>query len=86
MDLNSKKPVIKYPCEWEYKIICKNKDELEHTIKGILKEKTHQLTPSKKSSKGNYHSFNLKTKVENEKERNDIYTALGKHQDIHMVL
>ena len=44
------------------------------------------LTPSKKSSSGKYHSFNLEIVVESEEARNFYYATFSNEKTIKMVI
>ena len=52
----------------------------------VIEDRIHTLTHSKNSKSGKYISMNLDMLVHNEDDRNFIYEALKKHQDIKMVL
>ena len=75
-----------YPCNWSYKLISTEKEALQKAIKDVIDEREHDLTHSKNSKGGKYISMNLDMLVHNEDDRNFIYEALKKHQNIKMVL
>ena len=77
---------LEYPCNWAYKLIASEKKALEQAIRDVIDEREHKLTHSKNSKKGKYISMNLDMLVHNEDDRNFIYEALKKHQDIKMVI
>ena len=77
---------LEYPCNWAYKLIASEKKALEKAISDVIDEREHKLTHSKNSKGGKYISMNLDMLVHNEDDRNFIYEALKKHQDIKMVL
>ncbi len=77
---------LEYPCNWSYKLIAGEKEALEKAIHDVIEERTHKLTHSNNSKGGKYISMNLDMLVHNEDDRNFIYEALKKHQDIKMVL
>ncbi len=77
---------LDYPCNWSYKLIAGEKEALEKAIHDVIEERAHKLTHSNNSKGGKYISMNLDMLVHNEDDRNFIYEALKKHQDIKMVL
>ncbi|KAA3606371.1 MAG: DUF493 domain-containing protein [Calditrichaeota bacterium] len=88
IDLNkfNKKVEIEYPCDWNYKIIGENTGKLHQAVKDSIKGKKFEVNFSNTSSKGKYFSLNVKIRVENEKQRNNIYQNLKKHRDVKMVM
>ena len=84
--LEGKKLELKYPCNWCYKVIASEKEALQNAIKDVIDEREHTLTDSNRSKTGKYVSMNLDMLVHNEDDRQFIYDALKKHQDIKMVL
>jgi len=84
--LEGKKLELEYPCNWCYKVIASEKDALQNAVKDVINEREHTLTDSNKSKSGKYVSMNLDMLVHNEDDREFIYDALKKHQDIKMVL
>ena len=79
------KPEVSYPCRWHYKVIGLQEEELIQAISDIVSESDHQLSPSKKSRSGKYHSFNLEIFVENEESRNFFFNELRAHTAVTMV-
>ncbi len=77
---------LEYPTNWSYKLIASEKKALEKAIHDVIDEREHKLTHSKNSKGGKYISMNLDMLVHNEDDRNFIYEALKKHQNIKMVL
>jgi len=86
IDFESKKLKLAYPCEWQYKIIGTNQQELQQAVKRVLPKKKYTLSPSKQSQGGKYFSMNLKLTVQNEGERNQVYQTLKGCSEIKMVL
>jgi len=84
--LDGKKLELEYPCNWCYKVIASEKEALEKAVKDVVEERTHKLSHSNSSKTGKYVSMNLDMLVHNEDDRQFIYDALKKHQDIKMVL
>jgi putative lipoic acid-binding regulatory protein len=83
-----KRPEIKYPCKWTYKIIGKDKDEntLRSEIEKAMGNKKYDLSLSRKSSKGKYISFTMETVVDTENQRNERYIQLAQCSNVVRVL
>ncbi len=77
---------IEYPCEWIYKIIGSDITRMKAAAQCIAFGKEFSIDVSRGSSKGNYICLNLKITVASEFERTSIFSALGTHSDIKMVL
>lgn len=86
LDSNSKKPIVNYPCNWDYKIIGTNVDEIIKEIEKIVEGMDYEITSSKVSSKENYFSLNLKVFVISEIIRDIIFAKLGANEFVKMVL
>ncbi len=80
------RPIIEYPCNWQYKLIGKNETKVKEVIDELLSHKSIILSKSKVSKKKKYTSFNLEVNVENEEERDRIFQSLKVHNEIVMVL
>lgn len=80
------RPKIDYPCEWEYLIIGVNEELLKSAATEILNGRKYEISVSKTSKTGKYISLAIKTPVENEATRNNIYAALSKHAAVTKVL
>jgi uncharacterized protein len=86
LDSNSRKPEIDYPCQWEYKVIGKNVDQMLAAIENAASGLEYSVTPSNVSKNGNYFSLNFSLEVPNEVVRNIVYKKLGENEDVIMVL
>ena len=84
--LADKKLELDYPCSWCYKVIASEQQALQSAIKDVIDEREHKLTESNTSKSGKFISMNLDMLVHSEDDRQFIYDALKKHQDIKMVL
>ena len=80
------KPKIDYPCEWQYKIIGTDVDEMIRVIEEAVEGMDYNVASSNVSSKGNYFSLNLKVTVETEVIRDFIFAKLQASEFIKMVL
>jgi len=86
INLNDKKLELDYPCNWEYKLIVLENCDIKKCVKYILLEREYNLKLSKTSSKGKFKSYTLQMLVHNEDERKEIFSLLGEHKDIKLVL
>lgn len=86
LDSNSKKPNIEYPCDWHYKIIGVDLDEMIKAIELIAHGMDYKISSSNVSSKGNYFSLNLTVFVTTEVMRDIIFAKLKANDFIKMVL
>jgi len=86
ISLNNKKLELDYPCSWEYKLIVLENCNIKKCVKDILLERKYNLKLSKTSSKGKFKSYTLQMIVHNEDDRKEIFSLLGEHKDIKMVL
>jgi putative lipoic acid-binding regulatory protein len=80
------KPLLQYPCSWEYKAIGRDEDLMRQAIAEILLDREHSLTFSRASRTGRYCSMLIEMVIESEEQRLAIYEALREHRHITMVL
>ena len=85
-DKYSERPEIEYPCEWGYKIIGRDKTALQAVISDIVGDRAYTTRGGNSSSKGKFHSLNMRCKVESEKDRDTIFKAFQDHADVKMVI
>jgi putative lipoic acid-binding regulatory protein len=83
---SSKRPNIKYPCNWDYKVIGTNVDEMFKAIEEVVEGFEFKISSSNVSSKGNYFSLNLKVFVTSEEVRDIIFAKLEANEFVKMVL
>ena len=86
LDSNSKKPNIEYPCDWHYKVIGTDVDEMIKLIDQIAEGMDYKISSSNISSKGNYFSINLTVFVTSEVIRDIIFAKLKENEFVKMVL
>lgn len=87
LDANTKeKPKIEYPCEWGFKIIGTDKQNLEICVKEILLAKEHKCKVGNVSKNGKFHSYNAYCQVISEDERDEIFQSFKTHKDVKMVM
>lgn len=82
---NEKRPQIKYPCEWSYRVIGDDIKKMVEAVENAVLNLEYDLQASNISNKGNYFSINLKVLVENEVVRDLVYEKLTNHKNIKMV-
>ncbi len=85
-EINGQKAEISYPCKWEYKIIISKDDDAKEVVDKIDLPNKYKLTPSHKSKSGKYKSYNLTLTVDNEKQREAIFSSLRQNEKIKYVL
>lgn len=85
-DTKKKKLHLDYPCLWVYKIIGRDKDEMESAVAEIIRDCKYELSPSRVSETGKYHCLNLELTVESESQRIALYEALKAHRAVKIVL
>jgi putative lipoic acid-binding regulatory protein len=86
LDSNSKKPNREYPCDWHYKVIGTDVDEMIKVIDQIAEGMDYKISSSNISSKGNYFSINLTVFVTSEVIRDIIFAKLKENKFVKMVL
>ncbi|TLD97386.1 DUF493 domain-containing protein [Helicobacter jaachi] len=85
MDLDVQKPVIKYPCKWEYRVIGENEEKLKELIFEVM-PREYEVQSGKRSSSGHFVSVYAIIEVQNEEERNSIFAKLQASKDVKMVI
>ncbi len=88
IDIN-KKLEIKYPCEWNYKIIGNKYELIVDAIEDILlknNEKKYKVELSKKSKSSKYVSVNLNIIVVDEATRLKYFKKLSQNKNINIVI
>lgn len=86
INLDEHKLELQYPCNWKYKLVIKNEQNINTIIKDILNQRDHNIKPSKKSSGGKFKSYTLDLLVHNEDDRQELYKILCDHEHIKMVV
>ena len=77
---------LDYPCQWLYKVIGTDHEQLRLAIMEIITNIPCEISISNSSPAGKYLCLNLEITVQNEEERNSIYSDLKAHTHIKMVL
>ena len=83
---NMCKAQINYPCQWLYKVIGSDQEELHQALAQIVSGNVYDITISNSSRTGKYHCLNLEVNVQSEEERNAIYLELKAHPQVKLVL
>jgi len=77
---------IDYPCQWLYKVIGTDGEQLRQAIAGIISDIPCEINLSNTSSSGKYLCLNLEITVHSEEERNSLYLDLKSHPHVKIVL
>lgn len=85
-ELPQDKPVIHYPCDWEYRIIGGNPEQIRSAVAEILGEEDYTLEEGNWSRQGRWVSMVLRMVVINEPHRLETFRALREHPSVRMVL
>lgn len=80
------KPIIHYPCEWEYRIIGADPGRMRSAVEEILGDEQYTLEEANWSRQGRWLSMSLRLVVINEAHRYELHRVLREHPDIRMVL
>jgi hypothetical protein len=86
LNSNNKKPNIEYPCNWDYKVIGTDVDEMIKAIEQVVIGMEYKISSSNVSSKGNYFSLGLQVYVTSEVIRDIIFAKLRDNEFVKMVL
>lgn len=81
-----RKPEITYPCDWEYKVIGRDREKLEKDIVAACAPARPTIVLSNVSSGGHYYSFNVTLQVEDEEMRLALFKNLRDLPDVNMVI
>jgi len=81
-----RKPDLRYPCAWGYKVIGADPDRLRQAIAEALQELPHTITPSHTSLTGKYLCLEVELTVPDEECRVGIFDALRRHPAVKCVL
>ncbi len=85
-EINGKKPEIKYPCQWKYKLIVLKDVNVEKIAKEILGQNDFKLSFSHDSKEGKYKSYTLSTLVLSDEQRQFLFESFKKNENIKYVL
>ncbi len=85
-NIQGKELDLHYPSNWSYKLISTSEDGINQAVKDVIGDREHTLVHSKNSKGGKYTSMNLDIIVNDEDDRNNLFTAFKKDSNIKMVL
>lgn len=85
LDSNSKKPNIIYPCDWNYKIIGTDVDEIIKVIEEAAAGMEYKILSSNVSVNGKYFSLNLTVNVPSEIVRNLIFEKIEANEFVKFI-
>jgi len=77
---------IIYPCQWLYKVIGVDQEQLRRVLLEIARDSVCTISSSYSSRGLKYHCLNLEVTVQSEEQRNAIFAALKAHPQVKMVL
>lgn len=86
MNLEGKTLELTFPCEWQYRVVGKNQEQIEAAVKNIFGEKFYKTSLSKSSSSGKFVSINIDTLIESHDERVALHETLRSANEILYVL
>jgi len=76
MQIDTENGMVVYPCQWSYRVIGKDLDDVRQAVLSILGGREFLLHSVKASSGGKYHSWQLDLEVRDEEERNAIFAQI----------
>lgn len=79
-------PEIQYPCAWTYTIVGEGEEILLAHAELVLAGQAHEKSVSRKSRTGRYTSIEITLVVRDEMHRRELFTALGQHTAVRVVL
>jgi putative lipoic acid-binding regulatory protein len=88
------KPGIEYPCRWTFKVIGRDPEAVRAVVQaclplclsGSLSGREPQLETGRSSSSGAYVTLSLTVMVQDEGERNCVFSTLAENPEIIMVI
>jgi len=90
-----RKPNIKYPCPWGFKVIGPEENRVRAAVQACLdscldrsagEERAFNLEFSRSSGQGKYVSLTLSLRIQSERERDSLFRALAARPEIVMVI
>ncbi|MFW6052088.1 MAG: DUF493 domain-containing protein [Myxococcota bacterium] len=80
------KPIVEYPCSWQWRIIGTDPDRLRSAVAEVVTDRDFVLHEANRSPAGRWLSMHLELEVASERDRNDIHRALTGHRWIRLAL
>jgi putative lipoic acid-binding regulatory protein len=84
--ITHRKPDIDYPCEWEYTVIGADEARLREIIFTACAPLVPAITHSRTSRRGSYCSLNATVRVDDEQQRDAIFSRLQGYPEVKMVI
>lgn len=85
MDTTRKRPEISYPCTWNYKVIGEDRDFLREAILVACAPDPVEISVSRSSRGGRYHSLEASIEVRDEQMRLAIFDRLKNHPAVKIL-
>ncbi|MEE2907475.1 MAG: DUF493 domain-containing protein [Planctomycetota bacterium] len=85
-DLEGEKLDLQYPCQWEYRVIGADSEEVMAAITSIMADRPHCCAPGHTSEGGRWCTLVVSLEVADEAERVGLYEALRDNEAVKMVL
>jgi putative lipoic acid-binding regulatory protein len=79
------RPEITYPCIWSYKVIGEDRQLLHEAILVSCAPDPVEISPSRVSRGGKYHSIEARLEVRDEAARNAIFERLKTHPAVKIL-
>lgn len=86
MKADNNKPVVTYPCTWEFKVIGFDLGLIREAITRAVGAVEYAVADSRQSSTGKYRSVTLALTVRDEAHRDGVFAALRDNKDVIMVI
>ncbi|MDG2055546.1 MAG: DUF493 domain-containing protein [Phycisphaerales bacterium] len=77
---------LAYPCQWGYRLIGPDGDEIKRMVAAVLGDRPYQITAGKTSSGGKYVSLNLQLEVSSEEDRKSLFKTLSVSPAVKVIL
>lgn len=81
-----KKPEIRYPTAWGYRLIGEDEAAMRQAISEVLGELDHVLSRGQESAQGRYRSLSLELVVESQAQRDAIFRGLSEHPAVRWLI
>jgi len=85
METTRKRPEIFYPCVWNYKVIGEDRDLLREAILVSCAPDPVEISASRSSRGGRYHSLEASLEVRDEQMRLAIFDRLKNHPAVKIL-
>ena len=86
IDIDQENGAIVYPCPWSYRVIGRDREGVRAAVEGVLGGREFLLYYARASSGGKYHSWNIDLVVQDEAERDTLFSKLKSHPAVMVVI